>query len=184
MTVRANESGGASQRQLPTEVSEASSLDSFLMDLPPDSDFAHALQMNCDEFDNETTEGEDFPNGSSNSLPGYDCMTFSAQGFDFNAGESMSSLHDGLQAPAAMPPVMPTVGRRSSAPASTSSSSFAVNNSVPEFLYQLHKMLTDSNAEVIEWSTGKWRSDQHEQDVQHAPITAESAPTFFSRRLL
>jgi len=31
----------------------------------------------------------------------------------------------------------------------------AANSSVPEFLYQLTKMLTDDNREIIEWSDGK-----------------------------
>ena len=29
-------------------------------------------------------------------------------------------------------------------------------NSVPEFLYQLTKMLTDDNSQYIEWANGKW----------------------------
>ena len=35
------------------------------------------------------------------------------------------------------------------------------NNSVPEFLYQLTKMLTDDHRDVIEWSNGKCQSSQH-----------------------
>ena len=31
-------------------------------------------------------------------------------------------------------------------------------NTVPEFLYQLTKMLTDNNRDIIEWSNGKFRS--------------------------
>ena len=31
----------------------------------------------------------------------------------------------------------------------------AVSNSIPEFLYQLSKMLTDDNREIIEWTNGK-----------------------------
>jgi hypothetical protein len=30
------------------------------------------------------------------------------------------------------------------------------SNSVPEFLYQLTKMLNDNNRDTIEWSNGKW----------------------------
>lgn len=33
--------------------------------------------------------------------------------------------------------------------------SMTATNTVPEFLYQLTKMLTDNNREVIEWSNGK-----------------------------
>lgn len=32
----------------------------------------------------------------------------------------------------------------------------AVNNTVPEFLYQLTKMLTHDNREIIEWSNGEF----------------------------
>lgn len=35
----------------------------------------------------------------------------------------------------------------------------AVSGSVPEFLYQLTKMLTDDNSDVIEWSNGACRRD-------------------------
>ena len=34
--------------------------------------------------------------------------------------------------------------------------SIAANNSVPEFLYQLTKMLTDDHRDIIEWSNGKY----------------------------
>ena len=34
----------------------------------------------------------------------------------------------------------------------------AGNNSIPEFLYQLTKMLTDNNRHIIEWSNGKFSS--------------------------
>jgi len=40
----------------------------------------------------------------------------------------------------------------STAPAPTASAS---SNTVPEFLYQLTKMLTHDNSEIIEWSNGK-----------------------------
>lgn len=36
----------------------------------------------------------------------------------------------------------------------------ANNNTVAEFLYQLTKMLTDNNKEVIEWSNGKFRNSR------------------------
>lgn len=56
-------------------------------------------------------------------------------------------------------------------PPPTSSSTEATNsgvqsvapttNAVPEFLYQLTKMLTDNNREIIEWSNGKLHSCLH-----------------------
>lgn len=47
------------------------------------------------------------------------------------------------------PPVM------SSASVTEIETSIAANNSVPEFLYQLTKMLTDDHRDIIEWSNGK-----------------------------
>lgn len=52
-----------------------------------------------------------------------------------------------VAAPAA---VAPPVARQAPAPAAPNS------NTVAEFLFQLSKMLTDDNNEVIEWSNGKW----------------------------
>lgn len=42
--------------------------------------------------------------------------------------------------------------------ASTSAAAIVNTNSVPEFLYQLTKMLTDNNSDVIEWAHGKNRN--------------------------
>jgi hypothetical protein len=45
-----------------------------------------------------------------------------------------------------------------SSPSATTSGiqSVPTTNAVPEFLYQLTKMLTDNNREIIEWSNGKF----------------------------
>lgn len=39
--------------------------------------------------------------------------------------------------------------------ATTGPATIALNGSVPEFLFQLMKMLTDDNREIIEWSNGR-----------------------------
>ena len=43
-----------------------------------------------------------------------------------------------------------------------STSSLPNTNTVPEFLYQLTKMLTDNNRDIIEWSNGAWRMGCHQ----------------------
>jgi hypothetical protein len=44
-----------------------------------------------------------------------------------------------------------------SSPAGIVLPSVPTTNTVPEFLYQLTKMLTDNNRDIIEWSNGKLR---------------------------
>lgn len=51
---------------------------------------------------------------------------------------------------------------------SSSPAAIALNGSVPEFLFQLMKMLTDDNREVIEWSNGKKPSPTADNpDISH-----------------
>jgi hypothetical protein len=68
-----------------------------------------------------------------------------------------------LQAPLAgafLPPMMlppnqlPVIPTRGSAALALAGTGTAGGNSIPEFLYQLTKMLTDDNREIIEWSKG------------------------------
>lgn len=51
-----------------------------------------------------------------------------------------------------MPMIHPDAGRQKN---DVNGTQQPPNTTVPEFLYQLTKMLTDNNAEVIEWSNGK-----------------------------
>jgi hypothetical protein len=70
-----------------------------------------------------------------------------------------------LQAPLAgalphmmLPPnQIPMYPTRASAAVALAGTGTAGGNSIPEFLYQLTKMLTDDNREIIEWSKGTIR---------------------------
>jgi hypothetical protein len=75
------------------------------------------------------------------------------------------AINQMLQAPLAgpLPPMMlppnqiPMYPTRASAAVALAGTGTAGGNSIPEFLYQLTKMLTDDNREIIEWSKGKIR---------------------------
>lgn len=95
----------------PVPVSSASSLDSFIMELPDTSSSAMTrLQQN-----NAQDESESFDQTSQAMTAG-----------------SVLTTPDGVMVP----------------------STAAANASIPEFLYQLTRMLTDDNREIIEWSNG------------------------------
>jgi HSF-type DNA-binding len=169
-----NKSGGFTKGQLPTQISSASSLDSFLLNLPTSSDTGSPHYMNIDAYGNSDAEAEYGANWSSNnplpahvanSLPAHVANPLpanvaegdrSAQGLGSIAGQ-VAHFDGNLGVPdptssdlnfRAVP------SRRVSAPAAIAST-VAVNSSVPEFLYQLTKMLTDPNKDVIEWVSGK-----------------------------
>jgi hypothetical protein len=79
-------------------------------------------------------------------------------------------------------PMFPTVGD------AVAGLRTAGGNSVPEFLYQLTKMLTDDNREIIEWSKGKWICDRrvmvndktHRNRNRNRSILVWSFPHFFA----
>jgi hypothetical protein len=140
-----NGSGGFTKGQLPTQISSASSLDSFLLNLPASSDTGSPDYMNFDAYGNngsETDYGPTWP--SNNSLPAHVAEgDRSAQGLG-SIAEQAARYDGNLGVPdptnsdltfRAVP------SRRVSAPAAIAST-VAVNSSVPEFLYQLTKMLT------------------------------------------
>jgi hypothetical protein len=52
-------------------------------------------------------------------------------------------------------PSHPSVTSLPSVPSAAAAAAAPANNTVAEFLYQLTKMLTDDNREVIEWSNSK-----------------------------
>jgi hypothetical protein len=158
------------QQQLPNQVSSNSSLDSFLINLPSSSE--HPLYMNIDDYGvqhSHTTDAEyelvataaAATGRSSASLADFDGSDQSSRAFAFDADE-VDHLGDHIEGvesdhpPSAQQPEVPRPmhGRRVSAPAAMSSSMVG-NSSVPEFLYQLTKMLTDDNRDVIEWAKGK-----------------------------
>jgi hypothetical protein len=66
------------------------------------------------------------------------------------SSSSSSMVPTGMLLSAPSVPSVPPVAVQAPAPAAPNS------NTVAEFLFQLSKMLTDDNSEVIEWSNGKW----------------------------
>ena len=106
---------------------------------PVDANMSNEARADVDDYGTE----------SSSTLQQYNNMPFSAQlGFDFPNRSDSSVQSRG------------TTTQHNSVPSSTSlvttSTASTLNNtSVPEFLYQLTKMLTENNNDVIEWSHGK-----------------------------
>jgi hypothetical protein len=150
-----NRSGSEAHRIPAATVSSATTeLDTFFMDFDPQSAMGsgennESNEATVDMDDYHTTE-------SSNSLNDYSNMPFSSQlDYDFPIRESthirvdrvglMTQSHNNHEADI----VHPTVSV-----ATASVSPPLNNNSVPEFLYQLTKMLTENNNDVIEWSHG------------------------------
>jgi len=128
-------------------VSSTSSLDSFVASLPQHS--------SREESDISPSISQQSP--KSPAIP---------PGNDSVQNGSNQSVNNALrvQAPVVRTlAVVPTVASVPIVPSSTSvtsvvgvpSKSAPANNSVAEFLYQLTKMLTDDNREVIEWSNSK-----------------------------
>lgn len=139
----------------PTLVSSASSLDSFLMDLPgaPDlfDSMQNALQNDDDEDTIDDTHSADNPTGTTQFMIPSNTVSSSSL-HDHQQQRSYLAPHDALQLPnATMTSASDYPQQVPPAPAPA----VAVNNTVPEFLYQLTKMLTHDNKEIIEWSNGK-----------------------------
>jgi len=131
----------------PTLVSSTSSLDSFLMDFPGDSDFFDGMH---NAFDSNTID--DSNNGEGGGGVGTSQLSMGSNTV------SSSSLHDQPQKQIHLQNVASSdLGQSQqviSAPAPAATAT-AVNNTVPEFLYQLTKMLSHDNREIIEWSNGE-----------------------------
>ena len=140
-----------------TTTSNASeSLDNFFMDFDPQSE----LGTDSVNLSSEArVEVEDYTTGSSSTFQEYNNMPFSSQlGFEFpNRDASQFKLVEdtgikpSVQARAIKEPILVP----SSMPLATATTASTLNSSsVPEFLYQLTKMLTENNNDVIEWSHG------------------------------
>jgi hypothetical protein len=153
-----NSRGGESYRiPPPTTSSAAASLDNFFMDFDPQS----TVDPDDINVTNETrTEVEDYTNESSSTLHEYDNMPFSSQlGFEFpNRNTSRFRLVDARNGTNALGQsraiTEPNLVPSSMSLAAASAAPTLNNTSVPEFLYQLTKMLTENNSDVIEWSHG------------------------------
>jgi hypothetical protein len=142
-----NRGGETYHRPITTTSAAPASLDSFFMDFDPQS------EDNANLPNEARVEAEDYTTGSSSTFQEYDNMPFSSQlGFDFPNRESgQFRLSERTDAP-----VLSTADKRpNQVPLPTSATVSTLNNtSVPEFLYQLTKMLTENNNDVIEWSHG------------------------------
>lgn len=148
--------GGESYHLPPTTASSAAaSLDNFFMDFDPQS-----AQAPDDVNESNATRGEidDYTTGPSSRLHEFDNMPFSSElGFEFpNRNTSrFSRLVGGTNALGQSRSTTEANLVPSSMPLTAASAAPALNNtSVPEFLYQLTKMLTENNNDVIEWSHG------------------------------
>lgn len=145
--------GGESYHRPATTTSTApTSLDNFFMDFDPQS------EDNINLFNEARADGEDYTTGSSSTFQEYDNMPFSSQlGFEFpNRDTGQIRLVEGTDtAVQSRASKEPNLVPSSMALVTTTNASTLNNTSVPEFLYQLTKMLTENNNDVIEWSHGR-----------------------------
>jgi hypothetical protein len=140
------------------------SLDTFLNDLPTEADLEDLAmdQNSCDELtnvkqpatmmlsstvsiNNETQDVNDDEGGREVAHP--------AVLGPNNADGVGNSIVNGRHATDHAPLLQRNIGTAASA---TLSAAPIMSGTVPEFLYQLFKMLTDNNREVIEWADGKY----------------------------
>lgn len=145
-----------SNHRRPTLVSSASSLDSILaMELPDSADLFDGMDT---AFQNDDTIDDD-----DNIFPRENVMSSTSQLLmPASNSVSSSSLNDQqhqmqLQLPtvlASAADLQQQQGQFVQPQAAAPAPAVAMNNTVPEFLYQLTKMLTHDNKEIIEWSNG------------------------------
>ena len=114
-----------------TQVSSDSLLDSFLMDLPEPSVYQNTIS-------NNSNIGTIDPSGTGVADP--------------LAAVHVPTLPDPLHTTTAPSMILPNL---TTVAVPTTAAAVISNNSVPEFLFQLTKMLTEDNREVIEWNHGR-----------------------------
>ena len=140
---------GGDRIERPSHVSSASSLDSFLMDLPEPSDFSVGNMLRLENgFDDETADS--------------DIMKVAMRAYDPVPLQPEATIVPAQQQPPLVSTslMMPETRMESLQLVPEPTSTVAVNNSIPEFLYQLIKMLTEDNRDVIEWTNGTWSRDE------------------------
>ena len=129
----------------PTIVSSGSSLDSFLMDFQGGADFLDGM--------NEAMDNGVFSEGNRGELVIDEASQLLAtQISTLSSGSLLDRQKTYVNASASH--VMQRVASSDQLVLPTSSSVAAASSNVPEFLYQLTKMLAQDNREVIEWSNG------------------------------
>jgi hypothetical protein len=125
----------------PVAVSSTSSLETFAASIP----------VSIDDFDIRSNQVPLSPEESLTSAPPQAVPSMNEN----LPASAVSSIPDPLssQASQAPVPIMPSTSAQAIRPSQASTASGG--SSVAEFLYQLTKMLTDDNSEIIEWSNGK-----------------------------
>jgi hypothetical protein len=132
------------------QVSSASSLDSFLMELPAPAAFGLDMQA-ASERDEQyydptgnSIQDEEYKESHDDDMITNDAAEISEHLLD-DDDDDLQAQHMELLAP-------PSTEMMLSAP----QTAVAVNSNTPEFLYQLTRMLTEDNSDVIEWSNGTY----------------------------
>jgi hypothetical protein len=140
------------------------SLDTFLNDLPTEADLEDLAmdQHSCDEQSNvkhpatmmlSSTVSINNEPQDVNDAEGSREVAHPAVAGPNNADGVGNAIVNGRPAIDHAPPLPRHIGTAASA---TLSAAPIMSGTVPEFLYQLFKMLTDNNREVIEWADGKY----------------------------
>jgi hypothetical protein len=139
----------------PTAVSSTSSLDSWFTQMAG----GDSGTVSSEPTHNQNATGQ-------NMKPSYDSHTNPQAESTTVISPAINQLH---QAPLVgalphmmLPPnQMPMYPTSRSAAVALAGTGTAGGNSIPEFLYQLTKMLTDDNREIIEWSKGTIQLDDY-----------------------
>jgi hypothetical protein len=85
-----------------------------------------------------------------------DSFALDQSSFPSSANAAAATGNESLMASVPPPTIALTGTLQLSFPTGTDVHSVPTTNTVPEFLYQLTKMLTDNNRGIIEWSNGKF----------------------------
>jgi hypothetical protein len=134
----------------PTIVSSGSSLDSFLMDFQGGADFLDGMNVALDSSDiSDGNRDELLFDETSQLVMQINTVSSSSLLDQQNTYVNASASH-----------VMQRVASSDQHVLPTSSSVAAASSNVPEFLYQLTKMLAQDNREVIEWSNGTFHTSR------------------------
>lgn len=139
------------------------SLDTFLLNLSAPSDIEDLAMDPASDDDNKshhpnvkqpptmpsTLAVDSVPRENTN----IDTTTTRKGVLNHNASNGIMPSSNAGVAPTAS---VPAPSESSQSAATAVSAAQAISGTVPEFLYQLFKMLTDNNREVIEWADGKF----------------------------
>jgi hypothetical protein len=134
----------------PIAVSSTSSLDSFTANLPSTSAYYEAETYNSDH-----SLPPIIPSLHDRFLDSSITTTYVNNPLATTQMQPTLVPNPTTPAPVPIVPSHPSLTPLTAASATTAAAAAPANNTVAEFLYQLTKMLTDDNREVIEWSNSK-----------------------------